>query len=128
MKDVADAMRGDVRAEYPMSEFGQSISTDRRRQARADAEEIVETAKYMIDSGQDPDGRAQDFIDAYQVFADLNAAKAETGKGSPERKMMNETWRSWVTEEGMPLFEGDQRGLRFLRILSSALDAPVEGL
>lgn len=126
--ESADGLRADIKDKYPMAGLGRTIDYDGAKQARRDADEILATAKYMIESGQDKDGRAAKFVEAHDVFAAAAAAKADTGKNSPERRQINEVWRAWVADDAMTMFEGDDRGLRFLRILSTALGTPVEGL
>lgn len=128
MGQVADAMRSDIREKYPLADLGRVIPRDSVKQARRDIDEIVTTAQYIIDSGQDSDGRAGLYLQAYRVYQDVATAKADTEKNSSEREMVNAVWRAWVTDEGMGLFTGDDRGLRFLRTMSSALNTPVEGL
>ena len=126
--EVADALRADVRDQYPMVGIGQAVSTDRKRQARRDADEIAATAQYIIDSGQDTGGRAVKYLTAYDFFQSAADEKARTESGSPERKLVHDIWRDWVTTEGLTMFAGDDRGARYLRTLSSALEVTVEGL
>jgi hypothetical protein len=117
-----------VKLEYPYSEFGIEFSADRVSNFRRDAEEIFKSAEYVIDRGLDSDGRASKYVNAYNQYQVAVREMSRAADSEGRKDIVRAAWRRYINEEALREFSGDKRGLRYLRILSGALNITVEGL
>lgn len=123
------AARNEVRAKYPLAEYKKTFAADRQPNAQRDADEIAETARYMIESGQDKDGRAKTYLQVHSEYKIALRMQAETESGSRERTKVNKAWSSYVETEALGLMPADDdRWARYLKILSAGLNVQVEAL
>jgi hypothetical protein len=120
-----------IKEVYPYAEYGIEFAADRAATNARDADEIAQTARYIIDNDLDTDGRAKKYIEVYNQYIvaerALNEAKARGD--DDEAKLIRSAWKNYVTSNAIPKFRDDRRGTRFLKILSGALVVTnVEGL
>lgn len=117
-----------IKEAYPYSEYGLDISLDRKANNQRDAEEIAESAKYILDKGLDSDGRARKYLDVFNQYTVALREMERYAENDDEKDIIRGAWRKYITDKAMPLFRGDDRGLRYLKILSGGLNITVEGL
>lgn len=117
-----------IKLAYPYSEYGIEFSADRVSNFRRDADEIFKSAQYVIDNGLDSDKRASKYINAYNQYQDAVREMSRAADNESRKSLVREAWRRYINEEAIREFSGDRRGLRYLRILSGALNITVEGL
>lgn len=121
--------KDDIRLSYPYAEYEMTFDADRKAASVRDAEEIAATARYMMESGQDTDGRAKTYLDVYNEYKLVVRWQSETEKGSKDRTRVNKAWRSYVEKEALALMPADDdRWVRWLKILSAGLNVQVEAL
>lgn len=121
--------KDEIRARFPYAEYEMTFDADRKAASVRDADEIATTARYMVDSNQDADGRAAKYLDVYTQYKKVVRWQAETEKGSKDRSRANSAWRSYVANEAMALMPSDDdRWVRWLKILSAGLNIQVEAL
>ena len=113
---------------YPYSEFGLDFSLDRKATSARDADEIAETARYVIDNGLDSDGRAKKYLEVYNEYSLASREMSRFADSDDQKKYIRAAWKNYIENTAMRMFVEDKRGLRFLKILSSALAIDVEGL
>lgn len=113
---------------YPYSEFGLDFSLDRKSTNARDADEIAETARYVMDNGLDSDGRAKKYLDVYNEYTLASREMGTFADSDDQKEYIRAAWRKYIEGTAMPMFVEDKRGLRFLKILSGALAIDVEGL
>ena len=129
VEKALSAEKNEIRMRFPYAEYEMTFDTDRKAASVRDADEIVATARYMIESGQDPDGRAKKYVDVYNEYKTVVRWQAETEQGSKERTRANKAWRSYVEKEALALMPADdERWARWLKILSAGLNIQVEAL
>lgn len=117
-----------IKEVYPYSEYEIDFSLDRKQESIRDADEIAKTAQYVIDKGIDSDGRAAKYLNAYNQYLDASREMSKAADNEDRKKLVREAWRRYIQRNGLSDFGGDDRGLRYLRILSNALGIVVEGL
>lgn len=121
--------KDNIRLSFPYAEYEMTFDADRKAASVRDAEEIAATARYMMQSGQDPDGRAKTYLDVYNEYKLVVRWQSETEKGSKDRTRVNKAWRSYVEKEALALMPADDdRWVRWLKILSAGLNVQVEAL
>lgn len=118
----------DIRLVYPYTDFGVEFGADRVNVFQRDADEIAKTAQYIIDNGLDEGGRAEKYLDAYNQYQSAAREMGRAADNDDRKKIVREAWRQYISRFGLRNFSGDTRGLRYLRILSGALNIEVEGL
>lgn len=129
VEDALSKEKNDIRMRFPYAEYEMSRDADRKAASVRDAEEIVATARYMMESGQDSDGRAKKYVDVYNEFKTVVRWQSETEQGSKERTRANKAWRAYVEKEALALMPpDDERWARWLKILSAGLNIQVEAL
>lgn len=129
VEKALSAEKNEIRMRFPYAEYEMTFDTDRKAASVRDADEIVATARYMIESGQDPDGRAKKYVNVYNEYKTVVRWQAETEQGSKERTRANKAWRSYVEKEALALMPADdERWARWLKILSAGLNIQVEAL
>lgn len=127
--DEAEAQKKqDIRLVYPYTDFGVEFGADRVSVFQRDADEIAKTAQYIIDNGLDDEGRAEKYLDAYNQYQSAAREMGRAADNDDRKKIVREAWRQYISRFGLRNFSGDTRGLRYLRILSGALNIEVEGL
>lgn len=121
--------KDNIRLSFPYAEYEMTFDADRKAASVRDAEEIAATARYMMESGQDKDGRAKTYLDVYNEYKLVVRWQSETEKGSKDRTRVNKAWRSYVEKEALALMPADDdRWVRWLKILSAGLNVQVEAL
>ena len=113
---------------YPYSEFGLDFSLDRKATSARDADEIAETARYVIDNSLDSDGRAKKYLEVYNEYSLASREMSRFADSDDQKKYIRAAWKKYIENTAMRMFIEDKRGLRFLKIVSSALAIDVEGL
>jgi hypothetical protein len=117
-----------IKADYPYSTYGVTMSLDRVPAFRRDADEIFKTAQYIIENNLDTDGRASKYVLAYNQYQAAEREMSRSAENKALRDQVREAWRRYIQGQAIRDFSGDDRGLRYLRILSGALNIEVEGL
>lgn len=117
-----------IKSIYPYSEYGIDFNSDRASNFRRDADEIFATANYIIEKGLDGSDRAEKYVNVYNQYQSASREMNLAGNNNSRKDLIRKAWRNYISQEGLPGFSGDDRGLRFLRILSGALNIEVEGL
>lgn len=121
--------KDNIRLSFPYAEYEMAFDADRKAASARDAEEIAATARYMMQSGQDTDGRAKTYLDVYNEYKIVVRWQSETEKGSKDRTRAGRAWRSYVENEALALMPADDdRWVRWLKILSAGLNVQVEAL
>ena len=120
--------KAQVKSIYPYAEYGMEFNTDRQSNFRRDADEIFATANYIIENNLDKDGRAAKYVNAYNQYQSASKEMNRAGNNDSRKGIVREAWRRYIQQNALRDFRGDNRGLRFLRILSGSLNIEVEGL
>lgn len=128
--DAESEAKRRIKEVYPYAEYGIEFSADRAATNARDADEIAQSARYIIDNDLDTDGRAKKYLEIYNQYLVAQSAlnKAKSLGDDAEAKLVRSAWKNYVTSNAMPKFRDDKRGNRFLKILSGALVVNVEGL
>lgn len=113
---------------YPYAEYGLDFSLDRKTTSARDADEIAKSARYVIDNGLDSDGRAKKYLEVYNEYTLASREMSRFAESDEQKEYIRAAWRKYIENTAMRMFVEDRRGLRFLKILSSALAIDVEGL
>ena len=121
--------KDNIRLSFPYAEYEMTFDADRKAASVRDADEIAATARYILDSGQDSDGRAKTYLDVFSEYKLVARWQSETEKGSKDRTRVNKAWRSYVEKQALALMPADDdRWVRWLKILSAGLNVQVEAL
>ena len=121
--------KDNIRLSFPYAEYEMTFDADRKAASVRDADEIAATARYILESGQDSDGRAKTYLDVFSEYKLVARWQSETEKGSKDRTRVNKAWRSYVEKQALALMPADDdRWVRWLKILSAGLNVQVEAL
>ena len=130
-KTVTEAKK-QVLDRFPLAEYQKKSSDEIQQSAQRQVQEISQTARFMVSSGQDSDGRAAKYLDAHNVYLQARNAQDNAPIGDAGKKYrsgVTEVWKLYISNQALPQFAGDDRGTRYLRLLSQALNiTKIEGL